>query len=101
MENIIYLSQACSKVCNQSLLTDPVSFFHQDLARRISHTLGVDQVKIRLPLVGIHREGIKLALQGRNAGESLTPPPFLDFLEVISEFSYRLLTVDRTGQKGV
>ena len=83
------------------MICDLKFLFWQDLARRISHTLGVDQVKTRLPLVGIHREGIKLALQGSTADESQTPPPSLDFLEVIAEFSYRLLTVDRTGQKGV
>ena len=30
-----------------------------------------------------------------------TPPPQIDFLAILGEFSNRLLEVDRTGKKGV
>lgn len=33
--------------------------------------------------------------------ESAEPPPNLDFLVILNEFSHRLLMVDRTGDKGV
>ena len=33
--------------------------------------------------------------------EPLSPPPNLEFLLVLSEFSPRLLEIDRTGKKGV
>lgn len=63
--------------------------------------MGFDQLKFRQPLVGIHRDGIKFALACEEEGEEEAPPPHLAFLDVLSEFSYRLLDVDRLGQKGV
>lgn len=54
-----------------------------------------------------HRDGIVFALSkspGKKEEEEedpLAPPPHLDFLLVLSEFSFRLLDVDRHGNKGV
>jgi len=98
----------------------------QDLARRFGLSFGFDSVKARQPLVGIHRfvqntghlmrclhgyctllvlvyrDGIVFALsQPDGDGDPLAPPPNLDFLLVLSEFSPRLLEVDRIGKKGV
>ena len=49
------------------------------------------------------RDGITFALQQLEdtVGDAPTPPPNLDFLQILSEFSYRLLEVDRSGKKGV
>ena len=50
------------------------------------------------------RDGITFALEQLEdtvEGDTPTPPPNLDFLQVLSEFIYRLLEVDRTGKKGV
>ena len=49
------------------------------------------------------REGIQFALSrpdGQPAADG-APPPYLDFLTVLGEFSNRLLEVDKTGKKGV
>ena len=74
----------------------------QDLARRIALTTGFDLVKCRHPIVGIHRDGIKFALQDyEKGGDDTTPPNQLDFLDIVSEFSFRLLGIDRTGEKGM
>ena len=89
----------------ESLFFFPLS---KDLARRIAMTTGFDLVKCRHSIVCTHREGIKFALQeyDRNeegVAEDMVPPPpqHLDFLEVLSEISFRLLPVDRTGEKGM
>lgn len=79
-------------------------FIFQDLAKRFALSTGFDLVKYRLPIVCIHREGIKFALQDYDqstCGETLTPPPQLDFLEVLSEFSFRLLPLDKIGERGL
>ena len=82
-------------------------FFSKDLARRVALTTGVDLVKWRLPIVCIHRDGIRFALQDYENNEEeesvdeVPSPQQLDFLEVLSEFSFRLLPVDRVGEKGM
>ncbi|KAL5476327.1 hypothetical protein EMCRGX_G026256 [Ephydatia muelleri] len=84
----------------------------RDLARRYSLTLGLDWGKVRQPVVGIHRyigddqlvlcdmhlvrDGMIYALACPNGDED-DAPPHLDFLEVVSEFSYHLIDVDRKG----
>ncbi len=53
------------------------------------------------------REGVQFALEGLDSRLSLDevlamdPPPNIDFLMILNEFSPRLLAVDRTGEKGV
>ena len=76
----------------------------QDLAHRFVLTLGFDYFKYRLPLVGIHRDGIKYALSCDGDDDEETgddAPPNLPFLDILSEFSFRLVQVDKTGSKGV
>lgn len=64
--------------------------------------MGFDQLKHRQSLVGIHRDGIKFALSREEEEEEEdAPPPNLVFLDVLTEFSYRLLDIDRKGQKGL
>ena len=48
-----------------------------------------------------HREGILFALSRPDADEDsdpYVPPPYLDFLLVLTEFCHRLLFVDRVGE---
>ena len=48
-----------------------------------------------------HREGILFALSRPGDNEDAdpyTPPPYLDFLLVLTEFCHRLLYVDRVGE---
>lgn len=47
------------------------------------------------------REGINFALSLPDGITIGAPPPYVKFLTVLSEFSNRLLEVDRTGKKGV
>lgn len=56
---------------------------------------------ILLPkIIPHHREGILFALSRPDDEESdpYTPPPYLDFLLVLTEFCHRLLFVDRVGE---
>ena len=47
------------------------------------------------------REGINFALTRPEDHTPGAPPPYIQFLSVLGEFSNRLLDVDRTGKKGV
>lgn len=70
-------------------------------------TTGFDLVKSRLPVVGIHHEGIKYVFHQQKDDEEeveeegVAPPENLSFLEVLAEFSFRLLDIDKHGSKGV
>lgn len=49
-----------------------------------------------------YREGIAYALEGLDKTTSPDGPPYnLDFLEILTELSSRLLEVDRSGNKGL
>ena len=79
---------------------------------------GFDAAKARQPLVGLHRfrglpesshfitppcrEAIVYALEGLDKTATPDGPPYnLDFLEILTELSSRLLEVDRSGNKGL
>lgn len=52
-------------------------------------------------IISLHREGILFALSRPGDDEDAdpyTPPPYLDFLLVLTEFCHRLLYVDRVGE---
>ena len=93
----------------------------KELAKKFALSMGFDATKVRLPLVGIHRQvenksfcGLfpvgKLKLHHRREGilfavtrpdpesDPYTPPPYLDFLIILTEFCHRLLFVDRVGE---
>ncbi|XP_066578803.1 cohesin subunit SA-3 [Amia ocellicauda] len=65
----------------------------RDLARRLAMTFGIDLHLAREPLVTLHKDGIRFAL--RDPGAPGQPPPQLPFLEVLSEFSFKLIKQDR------
>ncbi|NWW98106.1 STAG3 protein, partial [Caloenas nicobarica] len=65
----------------------------RDLARRFSLLFSLHQLRNRPALLALHREGIEFAFQ--EPGGPGQPPLNLPFLEVLSEFSPRLLHPDR------
>ncbi|NXE85845.1 STAG3 protein, partial [Cochlearius cochlearius] len=66
----------------------------RDLARRFSLLFSLHQLRNRPALLSIHREGIRFAFQ-EPPGLGSGPPLNLPFLEVLSEFSPRLLRPDK------
>lgn len=79
----------------------------KDLAKKFALSMGFEPAKVRMPLVGIHREGIQFALSGLECDftveelKDVDPPSNVDFFMILNEFSHRLLAVDRTGKTGV
>nr|XP_023659201.1 cohesin subunit SA-3-like isoform X2 [Paramormyrops kingsleyae] len=70
----------------------------RELARRLAMTFGIDLHLVRKPLVSLHKDGIQFSLQG--VGETDKLPRNLFFLEILSEFSYKLLPPDRAQLSG-
>ncbi|XP_056456548.1 cohesin subunit SA-3 isoform X2 [Gadus chalcogrammus] len=66
----------------------------RDLAKKLSLSFGIDLLRIRKALVCLHTDGIRFALRGHE--EVPGQPPNLNFLEVLSEFSFKLIHEDRT-----
>ncbi|KAM9207980.1 cohesin subunit SA-3 [Leptosomus discolor] len=67
----------------------------RDLARRFSLLFSLHQLRNRQVLLRLHREGIQFAFQEPPSPRSGLPPLNLPFLEVLSEFSPRLLHPDK------
>lgn len=64
----------------------------KELARRFSLTFGMDAVRSRHAIAALHKNGIDFAFEGRKLG--IAPPNIL-FLEVLCEFSPKLLSQDK------
>ncbi|KAM3924647.1 cohesin subunit SA-3 [Leptodactylus fuscus] len=67
----------------------------RDLARRFSLLLGPDQIRNRQDIVLLHKEGIKFSLRA-SPGAPWSPQNIL-FLDVLSEFSPKLLKQDKAA----
>ncbi|KAF1580370.1 Cohesin subunit SA-3, partial [Eudyptes moseleyi] len=67
----------------------------RDLARRFSLLFSLHQLRNRPALLSMHREGIRFAFQEPPGPGPGLPPLNLPFLEVLSEFSPRLLRPDK------
>ncbi|XP_069804743.1 cohesin subunit SA-3 [Dendropsophus ebraccatus] len=67
----------------------------RDLARRFSLLLGPDQVRNREDVLLLHKEGIKFSLRPP-AGAAWSPENVL-FLDILSEFSPKLLRQDKAS----
>nr|KAG8541435.1 hypothetical protein GDO81_029076 [Engystomops pustulosus] len=67
----------------------------RDLARRFSLLLGPDQIRNRQDVVLLHKEGIKFSLRP-SPGAQFSPQNLL-FLDVLSEFSPKLLKQDKAA----
>ncbi|XP_030621225.1 cohesin subunit SA-1 [Chanos chanos] len=70
----------------------------KELAKRLSMSFGINLHRIRKPLLALHQDGLRFAF-GR-AEQQIHPPPNLAFLEILSEFSYKLVRQDRTQLLG-
>ncbi|KAJ3587332.1 hypothetical protein NHX12_010930 [Muraenolepis orangiensis] len=66
----------------------------RDLAKKLAMSFGIDLLRLRMPLVSLHTDGIHFAFFG--PVEASDKPPNLAFLEILSEFSFKLLRQDRT-----
>ncbi|KAJ8409598.1 hypothetical protein AAFF_G00229990 [Aldrovandia affinis] len=67
----------------------------KELARRFALTFGLDQIKTREAVATLHKDGIEFAFKYQNPKGVEFPPPNLAFLEVLSEFSSKLLRQDK------
>nr|XP_019937625.1 PREDICTED: cohesin subunit SA-1-like [Paralichthys olivaceus]XP_019937710.1 PREDICTED: cohesin subunit SA-1-like [Paralichthys olivaceus] len=65
----------------------------RDLGKRLAMSFGIDLHRVRKPLVALHMDGIHFALRGPQEEEEQLPN--VAFLEILSEFSFKLLQQDR------
>jgi len=71
--------------------------FHaiKELAKRFSLSFGLDALKNREAVASLHREGILVAASPLEPREPGGAPPNLAFLEVLTEFTGKLLKQDK------
>ena len=68
----------------------------KELAKRFALSFGLDAVKNREAVTALHRAGILFgAQQGEQSDDALAPPPNLLFLEVLTEFTNKLIKQDK------
>uniref|UniRef100_A0A673N0R5 Cohesin subunit SA n=1 Tax=Sinocyclocheilus rhinocerous TaxID=307959 RepID=A0A673N0R5_9TELE len=67
----------------------------KELARRFALTFGLDQIKTREAVATLHKDGIEFAFKYQNPKGPEYPPANLAFLEVLCEFSSKLLRQDK------
>ncbi|XP_065924838.1 cohesin subunit SA-1 isoform X1 [Magallana gigas] len=67
----------------------------KELSRRFALSFGLDQVKNREAVAAMHKEGIVFSLHVDEHHDLSTPPPNLSFLEVICEFTNKLMKQDK------
>jgi len=68
----------------------------KELAKRFALSFGLDNHKNRDAVAALHREGIHFTFNTiENPENPLGPPPNLPFLEILSEFSNKLLRQDK------
>lgn len=78
----------------KNLLT--LHFMVQELAKRFALSFGLDAVKNREAITALHREGILFSVNPLENSEDPTgPPPNLPFLEILTEFTNKLLKQDK------
>uniref|UniRef100_UPI0037E9BAFF cohesin subunit SA-1-like n=1 Tax=Semicossyphus pulcher TaxID=241346 RepID=UPI0037E9BAFF len=70
----------------------------RDLAKRLAMSFGIDLHRVRKPMVALHTDGIRFAFRDPQEGEELHPN--VTFLEILSEFSFKLLQQDRAQLAG-
>lgn len=69
----------------------------KELAKRFALSFGLDALKNREAITCLHREGVRFALAPADPekGAGTGAPPHLAFLEVLSEFTNKLLKQDK------
>jgi len=74
-----------------------VEFHHlKELAKRFALSFGLDALKNREAVAQLHREGILVAVTPmENPSDPTGPPPNLPFLEILAEFTNKLLKQDK------
>merc|ERR1712203_324890 len=72
-------------------------FVHlKELAKRFALSFGLDALKNREAVAQLHREGILVSVNPvENNDDPSGPPPNLPFLEILTEFSNKLLKQDK------
>merc|ERR1712110_956591 len=72
-------------------------FVHlKELAKRFALSFGLDALKNREAVAGLHREGILVAVNPlENPDDPAGAPPNLAFLEILTEFTGKLLKQDK------
>ncbi|XP_029297129.1 cohesin subunit SA-1 [Cottoperca gobio] len=65
----------------------------RDLAKRLAMSFGIDLHRVRKPLVALHTDGVRFAFRDPREGEAQHVN--VAFLEILSEFSFKLLQQDR------
>ncbi|XP_073778483.1 cohesin subunit SA-3 isoform X2 [Danio rerio] len=61
------------------------------LAKKLAMNFSINLRLVRKPLLSLHQDGIRFASQGLEKGEAMN----LQFLEILSEFSFKLLQPER------
>ncbi|XP_037089129.1 cohesin subunit SA-1-like [Pollicipes pollicipes] len=68
----------------------------KELAKRFALSFGLDALKNREAITSLHREGIRFAVDPlENPLDPTGPPPNIAFLEVMAEFTNKLLRQDK------
>ncbi|TRY95235.1 hypothetical protein DNTS_023077 [Danionella cerebrum] len=67
----------------------------KELARRFSLTFGLDQLKTREAIAMLHKDGIEFAFKEPSPQGEGGPPLNLPFLDILGEFSSKLLRQDK------
>eukprot|EP00918_Siedleckia_nematoides_P083545 GHVU01183142.1.p1 GENE.GHVU01183142.1~~GHVU01183142.1.p1 ORF type:complete len:1040 (+),score=187.25 GHVU01183142.1:368-3121(+) len=67
----------------------------KELGRRFSLSFGLDQVRNREAVAAMHKEGIVFATHQEDSTKPVYPPPNLAFLEVLTEFTSKLMKQDK------
>ena len=83
---------------NEAIINRQTVEFHslKELAKRFALSFGLDALKNREAVTALHREGILLAVNPLENPEDPTgPPPNLSFLDILHEFSNKLLKQDK------
>ena len=77
-------------------LNQSCHFSLKELAKRFALSFGLDALKNREAVTGLHQEGILVAVNPlENPADPTGPPPNLAFLEILTEFSNKLLKQDK------
>lgn len=68
------------------------------MAKRFALSFGLDALKNREAMAALHREGVLFAVgtdEGIAQDDPSVPPPHVAFLEILAEFTNKLLKQDK------
>ncbi|XP_061581993.1 cohesin subunit SA-2 [Cololabis saira] len=73
----------------------------RELAKKFAMSFGIDLHRVRKPIVALHMDSIRFAFRRSAEGEEGEEQhPYVPFLEILSEFSFKLLQQDRVVLAG-